>query len=185
MEYIPPKGRQYRLCVFLELKLIQSPLQFQCKCAAEFWLFFTNFISQTCITILKGKYFNKQFEDVRYLKDPMKIFSNVYFICDCCSFQCQMLIITRLHFLVFFNFLCEHTALGFHFFQITSIIRLASSTAILIYSSYMKSLAILVSCTDNSLVDQFQDILQYIHLFYQYCFWRENKNNYSKLNALD
>lgn len=85
----------------------------------------------------------------------------------------------------FFNFLCEHTALGFHFFQITSIIRLASSTAILIYSSYMKSLAILVSCTDNSLVDQFQDILQYMHLFYQYCFWRENKNNYSKLNALD
>jgi len=51
-----------------------------------------------------GKYFNRQIVDVHYLKHPMTKFSNMYFICDCCSFQCQMLIITRLHLLGFFSF---------------------------------------------------------------------------------
>lgn len=78
----------------------------------------------------------------------MTNFSNMYFICDCCSFQCQMLIITRLLLLGFY-FLCEHTALGFQFCQITSIVWPASSTAILIYSSCMKALVILVNCADR------------------------------------
>lgn len=107
------------------------------------------FISRTCITILKAKYFNKQFVDVHYLKDTMTNFSKMYFICDCCSFQCQMLIIKSLHLLGFFKLSLWTYSIRIPILSNHFHLRPASSIGILIYSSSMKSLAVLVSCTHN------------------------------------